>query len=292
MKKIFTLSILLVLLGFYYQIEASSLFLKSSNSSFSIGEEFYVDVLLDAENNSINGVSSQIFFNKNFLELKRIEDAKSMVNFWVDKPYEDNGVIKFSGIINNGFDGVIDPFNLKKKLPGVILRLVFVGKNPGSFSLETKNTLINLHDGMGTELNLDNKDLVLNIREDEKYSKLEYPQSFPEIQAEIIKDKDLYNGNYALIFNVTDSESGIKEVLVKEGYRRWRVAESPYLLKNQTPHQKIIIKASNYQGESSVFVINKLPYKTYEIIIISIIMIVLVLAVVYFLVKRIYVFKR
>jgi hypothetical protein len=66
MKKIFTLSILLVLLGFYYQIEASSLFLKSSNSSFSIGEEFYVDVLLDAENNSINGVSSQIFFNKNF----------------------------------------------------------------------------------------------------------------------------------------------------------------------------------------------------------------------------------
>ncbi len=290
MKKIFILTFIILSLFVSIKTEASFLLLNTNKNDIGLEEEFYVDVLLDPEAQSINGISGEVFFDEKYLEFKRFEDSKSMVNLWIDKPNYFNGKIYFSGLITGGFDGVIDPFNTKNKLPGIILRLVFVGKISGISDLGIKNSFITLNDGIGTEILLDDHYISISLNENINEKKLEYKYSIPEINAEIIQDENLYGGKYTLIFSASDEESGIKEVLIKEGFRKWEKVENPYLLKDQSRHDKIIIKAINHQGESNIFVFDSSPYKVYEIIIISIIIIIMIF--VYTFLRKIYVVKK
>ena len=70
----------------------------------------------------------------------------------------------------------------------------------------------------------------------------------------------VFEGKYFLSFAAQDKMSGIDYYEIKEGKGDWKIAQSPYLLENQSLAKKIIVraydKAGNYQ-ESEI----KPPYK-------------------------------
>lgn len=269
------------------KIEASSFQIKSSSDIVGIDEQFYIDIMLDAENRNINGIESYISFPEDKIKFVRYEDGKSMVNLWVEKPYSDSGKIKFSGVMLNGFSGVINPFNPDVKLPGLITRLVFEPKNSGQVDVSIFDSYVTLNDGYGTAEKIPSLKKIIIVQDfSNKYVYNSKSNFSPEISAYIVREKNLYNNHYVLVFDAKDNENGIKEVLIKEGRRDWKAIESPYLLEDQSRHSIITLQATNYSGSSIVLNIESLPKKIFSIKNISIIILILLVSV--FIFKKAY----
>jgi hypothetical protein len=185
-----------------------------------------------------------------------------MVNLWIEKPILVNNTIKFAGIIPNGFDGVIDPFNQYEKLPGPILRFIFEPIKPGQAMIVASELNISLNDGMGTtkEVPMVRTNIIINDKENKVIyeNKSDVP---PELEASVVESPDLFDNKFVLIFKAVDKNSGIKEVLVKEGNGEWKPITSPYLLEDQSRHSIIVLQAINYNGVNTVVKIDPLPYK-------------------------------
>ena len=146
-KIIFSLIIVLVFSIFMNnKVEASTLYLKPSNTSPGINEQFYVDVMLTTEGKIVNGIESKITFGGEELTFIRAEEGQSLINLWVEKPTLKGNSITFSGIMPNGFEGVIDPFNLNTKLPGLMIRIIFEAKKEGNTKISV-NSYATLNDG-------------------------------------------------------------------------------------------------------------------------------------------------
>jgi len=261
-KSILILSTIALFCIFASSADASNLILKSSKENINIKEQFYVDVLLDPMGASINGIEGKITFPKDSLTFLRAEDGKSMVTLWIEKPKVNKNAITFSGIIPNGFDGVIDPFNPTDKLPGPIIRLVFEGKAEGQGEISSSDFAVTLNDGDGTVEHLYSVFAVIEVGSTESPSMYNNPNIVaPTLQASVIQDPNLYNNKYVLVFEAHDKESGIKEVKIKEGNRDWKVIDSPYLLEDQGRHSIIRVQAVNFGGATITATIEPLPYQ-------------------------------
>jgi hypothetical protein len=282
MKKIFILLIfILFVINFENKVEASSLLFKSSNINPSLGEQFYVDLLIDVDGKSINGIQSSLSFDNNHLKLIRVEDSKSMVNLWVEKPREEFGIINFSGLMTNGFDGVIDPFDTTYRLPGHILKLIFEPVLSGETDIKINDSSLTINDGFGTFVKASSTNLNIKISEFIKKVSIESEHSIPNIEYFVVEDDNLYDGKNVIIFEVKDEGSGIREVLIKEGYRKWKNAESPYLIKNQNMTSTIKIKAINLMGEYFEVSIEPMNSKNYLTVILFISIILVIFIVIY-----------
>lgn len=289
-KIVFTLIIVSVFSIFLInKIEASTLYLKSSNASPGINEQFYVDVMLTTDGKIINGLESTINFGADNLTFIRAEEGKSLINLWVEKPKLEGNSITFSGIMPNGFEGVIDPFNLNTKLPGLMIRLVFEAKKEGNIKISS-NSYATLNDGKGTIDDILPAETLLSI------SKLVTPYVYkakevdvrPEIMIYVTQDPNLYDNKYVLIFEAKDKQTGIKNILVREGRRDWKEAASPYLLEDQSRSSIISLQATNYSGLTTVVSIDGLPSKTFSLKNILIIIFAFILFVVLFIIKKFY----
>lgn len=231
-------------------------------------EQFYVDLLINGEGKDINGIEGQIEFNNEELSFIRAEDGKSVVDYWVEKPFlKNDGILYFVGVIKTGFNGVVDPYNNTNiKLPGLVLRLVFEGKKESASSLIKTNFLyVTLHDGLGTTVNMESISKIILINKIENpiiYKNTNTDEEVgPLLEVEVVKDPYLYDDKYTLVFNVKDNESGVDNVSIKEGDRDWRKIENPYLLEDQNRSSTIYIQATNLNGVTTTKTIKALPYK-------------------------------
>ena len=288
-KKIIVLLGLVFVFIFFinYKVEASNLSFKSASETYSIGEQFYVDVYLDTEGKIINGFEGSINFPTDFISFVRAEEGKSMISLWVEKPNLKGNTITFSGIIPNGFAGVIDPFNLEKKLPGLMVRLIFQTKKDGSFVISSSNSYATLNDGLGTIDNILSSQISLLIKNVFNTIILETKNDVtPELSAYVTQDPNLYDNRYVIIFEAKDKGTGIKNVLIKEGNGEWKEATSPYLLEDQTRHSIITIQAINYSGSGVSINIDALPYSKF--LFKNVLVFVFVLIFVLFIIKKFY----
>ncbi|MFA6251402.1 MAG: cohesin domain-containing protein [Candidatus Paceibacterota bacterium] len=294
MKKIsFKKIILLILIlsfSVYMKTEAASITLETPKKQVGIGEQFYVDLILDPDNQSINTISGNISFSSGLVSFIRAEEAKSMVHLWIDHPTIIDNRISFSGIMPNGFDGVIDPFNQSHKLPGLIIRLVFEASKPGDADIITTTFVLNLNDGQGTEILVSPVHNSINIGNFVNNFKYENnTKKAPELEAYITRDPNIYNNKYILIFLANDKTTGIKNVMIKEGKRDWKEIESPYLLEDQSRHSLITLQATNFSGLSTVRNIDKIPYR-WGILVPILVVIIVVISI--FIIKKKYVHKK
>lgn len=287
LKKIIISLIFIFGLFTSQKVLASSLILKPSTDILGIDEQFYVDVLLDTENKTINGVEGTIIFPTENFSFVRAEEGQSVISLWVEKAKVYGNKINLSGIIPNGFSGVIDPFNQDKKLPGLVIRLVFEAKVPGEPVISSSDFYATLNDGQGTVDNIVQSSLKLTIQNFHKPIVRQIDNDVtPELTAYVTQDPNLFSNRYVLIFDAKDNQTGIKEVLVKEGYRSWKKAQSPYLLEDQTRHSIITIQAINYSDSGIIMTIDALPYKMLSFRNISIV--IVLLFVLFLIVKKIY----
>ncbi len=287
-KTIIYIFLSIFLLFVNQKVESSTISIVPSNNSIGKSEQFYVDILLDTEGKTVNGIEGSVNFSKDSFSFVRAEEGKSMVNLWIQKPVLNNETLEFSGIMPNGFSGVIDPFNPDNKLPGLIVRLIFEGKNEGNSLITTSKFLTTLNDGAGTLENILDSNIAITVSGvSNNYIYKTKNDETPELTANIIRDPNLYNNKYVLVYEAKDSLTGIKEVLIKEGRRPWKKIESPYLLEDQSRHSIISIQATNYSDSSIVINIDQLPYKLFSFwnIYVSI-LIILIIASLFFIKKR------
>ena len=270
------------------KVFAATLTLTPSKESLGIGEQFYIDLMLDTGDEPVNTISGKILFPSENVSFVRAEDGKSIVNLWVEKPEQKNNEISFTGVMLGGFNGVIDPFNQRVKLPGLIIRLVFEAKTKSEIHFSSSVFSLSKHDGLGTEIQAPSVDCKIIISD--VFNHYNYENSVasdPELEAYIINDININNNKYTLIFKATDKETGIKSVKIKEGQNDWKEIESPYTLLDQSRHSDITLQAMNFSGSGIIVNINGEPYDR-EFLVVSLFLIILILVLLFLIIKRIY----
>lgn len=247
--------ILFIAFVFPVYISASSVYFES----FKDGDNYIVNVYLQSEK-EINGLSGVLSFDNN-LSLKRIDEGKSVVNFWLDKPHRDSdNKIVFSGFTPNGFKG-----------KNLIFSAIFsLNKDFGVISPSDFNVFLNDGNGSVESVNYEDfilkKDLSLDIKTEKDNIKPEL--FFPEIQ----KDEALFDGKYFVVFSTIDKQSGIDKYQIKESEHRFINfssrfvnAENPYILKDQDQRSFVFIRAFDYNGNFREVIIDPIyPLNWYE----------------------------
>jgi len=252
----FTLSFCILIFAFCIEdiVYAAELNLISHTQEINVGQQFQVDVILNTEGEQINAIEGKITFPRDLLELKKINDGNSIINFWIEKPKSaPEGQIVFSGIVPGGYNDS----------QGLILSITFLAKKEGSGLIEIQNAKTLLNDGKGTEAKLKIFNFQFSIFKESpaiqplvpKIKDLEPPENF---KPEIASDPTIFKGKYFLVFATQDKGSGIDHYEVLESRnqkienRNWRTVESPYLLKDQKLKSFIYVKAVDKAGNERI----------------------------------------
>ena len=236
--------------------------LVSTVSEVGVGQEFQIDLILDAGSQDINAAQGKIIFPKNLLELKEIADGNSIINLWVEKPrYVDDRIV-FSGVIPGGFSGVLSPY-YKGGKPGKVFSLVLKAKSEGYGSIEIKDANILLNDGQGTPTKTTILNFQFSISKQTPDTKLQVPSlkdaDPPEqFSPEVFRDPNIFSGKWFLVFVAQDKVSGVEHYEIQEtlfqepSKNRWQTAQSPYVLKDQNRASYIFVKAIDRAGNERI----------------------------------------
>ncbi|MEK7652221.1 MAG: hypothetical protein AAB351_03435 [Patescibacteria group bacterium] len=274
-------SVFLLLLVFFVAVPvfAAEIRLDVHKSEISCGEEFLMDIVIHTDE-SLNAIEGQLIFPTDKLLVKEIRDGNSIINFWVEKPrIEASGFILFSGITPGGFSGASNN----------IFSVVFEAKNIGVASVALQNVKALKNNGLGTEAMLSTRNTLVSIKpgDGNMHKEILIDKELPEdFNPSIESDPNVFGGKYFLVFATQDKTSGIDRYEVREGERdRFRVAETPYLLKYQALDRKIFVKAIDKVGNERIVVLNaqhQAPwYRQYAVL-----GILLVIVLVWFLIKK------
>jgi hypothetical protein len=242
-------------------------------------QQFYVDVAIDTHGMSINGIQGSVTFTDTTLTFVRAETGNSNITLWVDQPTLRGNTLTFSGIIPGGFNGLINPFDASHKLPGVVTRLVFAGKAQGDASISTSHVSVTDNDGQGTLENLADAAAPFIISTDVSPSVYKSADTVPPtLTASVVQEKELFDGQYVLLFTASDKESGIDHVQLKEGDGAWTTIQSPYLLHDQSRKGILLVRAYDVAGNgANVSIAPLAPSQTSTIAIILLALIALII---------------
>lgn len=250
---------------------------SSNNLKTSVGQQIKVDFYLATEEDDINAIEAEVVFDPDYLDLKKIQDANSVVSLWVERPsLLSPGLISFSGITPGGIIAE----------NALIFSLVFEGKNSGETNIQFDNARALINDGEASfaPLSLAVLNVVINELEgaekevDIMVADNTSPESF---NIEIAEDKNIFDNQKFIVFATQDKGSGMAGYQVKEVKYKfwsflyaWREVESPYLLQDQSLSSYIYVKAIDLNDNEKISVIApkntqslKLLYLVYVIII-------------------------
>ncbi|MFZ2150168.1 MAG: hypothetical protein WAV15_03340 [Minisyncoccia bacterium] len=235
---------------------AAEIFFNSDKSIFPERESFLVEVFMDTQGSQINVVEGTIIFPEELLELKELREGNSTLNFWLDKPEStEAGQISFSGMTPGGFSGT-DRF---------LLGIVFETRGLGAGSLGFSGTQALRNDGLGTKTDVDEISFDFTVSPsaepaaDLALLDTNPPESFTPFVA---SDPSLFEGKYFVVFSTVDKGAGMDHYEVREGlFGSYIVAESPYLLKDQSLGKNVYIKALDKVGNETIVKIKAQNWK-------------------------------
>lgn len=250
---------LLFILGIFFVIspaEAAELKLETNAPNVKTGEIFFVDIYINSDSD-INAVEGSLIYPEETLNIYKINDGESVLNFWVEKPHlVRDGELRFAGVTPGGFKGN----NLK------ILSLAFKGLKPQTVNINLDNIKIFKNDGLGSEelatwqsISLDVSDQGQYIQQPQAYD-LEAPEPF---SPEIARDSSLFNGRWFLVFSTQDKGQGLAYFEVKEApfkflesFTAWHRVSSPYILEDQKLQSYIWVRAIDKSGNQKLATLN------------------------------------
>lgn len=245
---------------FPYSLFAAEVSFTANTQTVAKEQQFYVDVFLQAENESINGIEGVLIYPKELVTLVRIEDGSSIITPWIERPKDTKGEITFTGIIPGGFQGLIDPFKGTTTGKGKVFRLVFEGKEEGRGPLFFSSLFGTLHDGDGTLTEPKHAPYIISVTNEYLPTVYTVTDTFsPDMEAYVVTEKDLNNGKPTLIVSAIDKESGVSRVELLSGSRDWKIIESPYLLDRKERTSILTVRAYDMEGN---YVESVLPKST------------------------------
>ena len=256
MKKIFILCAVCAAALSVPSAKASIFSWKSVPEEPAAGESLRATLFLDTEGKDINAVEGTAVLPSSFA-LEGIYDGNSVVNIWLEPPHAVSPrTLSFSGIMPAGYEGT------QGKLFEIVMRPERVG--PASLDISGARALEN--DGRGSETKLTTVPLVLNPSPSSDAASSSLPKTASdrvppeEFTPVVARDPSIENGKYFLVFATTDKGVGVNhyevmEVLSRTGnplLNQWHVAESPYILKDQTLRSDIYVRAVDRAGNFRV----------------------------------------
>jgi len=268
---------------FTQQAHAALLYLDPAEADIYRGDTLTIALRIDTdEGECINTVDAIIEYG-NSIRAVDVSRGDSILNIWLEDPVidEKNHRITFAGGIPGGYCGRIpgDP-----RLTNVLAELVFRspgfnvggGDEPDSSISISDSSQVLLNDGFGTKANLRTMGAELSLSDkagtsanddwservaDDKIS----PSEFSIILA---NDDDAFSGEYFIVFNSQDKQSGIDHYEVMEEpfedfylFRwgrldaPWITAESPYVLKDQSLNSTIRVKAIDKAANETIAIL-------------------------------------
>lgn len=219
---------------------------KNSSEEIKVGDEVLVEVEIKTGEEIYNAVGGELLVDPGF-EVRQIVTGNSIVSAWIENPIKSKtNDLKFSGIIAGGLKG-----------NGSIFQIILVPKKQGNLIIQMKDPSIFLNDGLGTEEKLNSQSITLNIRNiqpGESNSKISLIDKTPPeyFEVTLVKDKNIADNKYVVVFEASDKGSGIKTYEVLEGKKLFKQAESPYVLVNQRINERIYIKAIDGSGNERI----------------------------------------
>lgn len=255
--KISILCMILYSLFMIPKIDAASIYFDRPVDSIHQDDIFEIILKFDSEKESINAAEGKISFSDNLI-LRNINDGNSFLTLWIERPILKDDSVVFAGVVPGGYLGELGPYWSGYRA-GSIFTLIFEATEMGQSWLKVKDITILLNDGEGMQIipKIENMQFSVAetkggrtiLKEADLYSDNELPEVFIP---QIAHDKNIFDGKYFLIFETQDKGSGIFYYEVKEGKREFIVAESPYLLKDQTLKSFIQIKAVDRSGNARI----------------------------------------
>jgi len=258
--------ILLVISAFLllmpFRADGATLYLEPSEGEFQKGDTFIVEVKIDTEKECINTVEVELKFSPEVLKAIDFSQGSSILTLWPKVPEinQASGLVSFAGGIPGGYCGEIPGDPGPSHLLG---RIVLQATQQGEAKLEfLDSSKVLLNDGLGTPAKLKTQGAVFTILsepfdytqgKDEWQEELKKDTIPPELfEIEIHQDVLIFEGKYFITFSTTDKQTGLSHFEVKEGDRDWQVAESPYLLEDQSLKSIIKVKAVDKAGNERI----------------------------------------
>jgi hypothetical protein len=235
---------------------AAEFYFGVQSKEVGIGETFEVGLFVNTQQESLNTFSGTIHFPTDTLELVETRNGNSIVSLWVEKPkameVDGKGSIQFSGIVPGGYNGH----------QGMLLSFIVQSKHAGEARIGIESAQVLRNDGEGTsgKLAIAPITIVVLDREPNVNALPLHDETPPDsFIIEIVKDDNLYEGKYVLVFQASDKISGIDYYEVKEISGKlfrtdsgWRRGESPYVLVDQILRSDIQVKAVDKKGNERI----------------------------------------
>ena len=251
-RKFKTLILILLSASLYFLFStipalAAEVYFEAPAKELGLDKIFEVKVFLNTEGESINAIEGEILFPVDNLEFQQINDGGSFVSLWIKKPSFDKNSVIFSGISPGGYEGK----------EAYLFSLILKGKETGEVTIDAKNMQLLRNEPPGFLVATRISSLKLEIKEQSLTPEFSLPEDKtpPEIFTPYIsKDSNVFDGKWFLVFATQDKISGIDHYEVQENRkqkienRKWILAESPYLLKDQELKSYIYVKTIDRAG--------------------------------------------
>ncbi len=235
-------------------------------------ENLYTSNLnLNTQGDNINTLEVSCRFPEDKFALKNILTGDSLLNFWIQKPEVENGILHFIGTIPAGYLGN----------NGKILTLVFQPKDTNTvLNLEVLNNGKNpsrvfLNDPLATEKIIQTNNYSLNVPADtnsETATNLTDVVSPEPFTIAISPSSALPKNNVFVIFNANDADSGIDHYemaqadLTNDFYNnpstQWQKVESPAVINVSQAKKFLAIKAIDKFNNTTIAVADLKPSPT------------------------------
>lgn len=284
LKKI-TIALSIIIFVYTNKTSAASIYIEKSLDKVKVGDTFILNVYLDTDDASVNGVDGNINFNGN-IDILDFNTAGSVLSLWPNKPSLNNNSIYFTGGNPSSF------FGKRNKLFSFAARARDIGQV--NFSFKDVDTYID--DGKGSKISIIGKANGFNIDKssNEPINQLSDiivndKKKPTDIKIELGRDDSVYDGKYFISFYATDNESGINRYEVKENNLPIVRATHDYVLEDQSLKGFVEIKAIDNAGNFTNKIIELNKYKKDNNF--SKIFIAIIILIIIFLLYMIYRFK-
>ncbi|MCA9354015.1 MAG: hypothetical protein KC877_00670 [Candidatus Kaiserbacteria bacterium] len=263
---------------------AASLYIDPATSELNRGDSVTMAVRVDTDENArecVNAVDAVISYSQS-IEPIDVSVGDSIFSMWVESPTinRESRTITFAGGIPNGYCGRVvgDPrltnvlAEIVFRSPGVLVGGGDVDRTKAEVFFEDATTAY-LNDGFGTKASLTTygAKIALNDRlgtelKNDWRTEVAADNIPPEpFTIELVTPGSESRGQYYIVFNTTDKQTGIDQYQVMEepisqfrSFRwgasdaPWIEARSPYVLQDQNLNSIIRVKAIDKAGNEYV----------------------------------------
>lgn len=279
----FALAFLFCIFG-AHTASAASLYMDPNAATLNRGDAVKIAIRLDtdeAAGECINAIDGVITYDDSITPVD-ISVGRSILPIWVQAPIINKAAhtITFAGGIPNGYCGRVqgDP-NLTNVIAELVFRAPGMQVGGGNARNSAKiafgdGTTAYLNDGLGTKARLQTYGAELTLNDGigpeivdpwsgEVADDLIAPEPF-SISLER-GEKNTFNGQYYIVFNTTDKQTGLSHYEVIEETQAdsnlfkfgaanspWVQAVSPYTIKDQSLHSVIRVKAIDKAGNEYI----------------------------------------